>query len=258
MKKNTLLLLAFTMIASLTITAQVAINTDGTAPDSSAMLEIKSTNKGLLPPRMDKTQRDAILTPAQGLLIYCTDCGTNGEPQFYNGYYWANLVGGPPLSMEIGDIFGGGIVAYILQSGDPDFVTGEVHGFIAATSDQSTGERWHNGNTPSTMARYPDLGAGSSNTSTIINVQGSGTYAAHICKDYTGGNYIDWFLPSKDELNKLYLNRAAIGGFDDEHVYWSSTEYDQTNAWVQDFNDVGSQFTSHKDGPAHVRAVRSF
>ena len=55
MKKFKLLLVAIVMIASYTLTAQVSINTDGTVPDASAMLDVKSTNMGLLPPRVADT-----------------------------------------------------------------------------------------------------------------------------------------------------------------------------------------------------------
>jgi uncharacterized protein (TIGR02145 family) len=43
---------------------------------------------------MTQAQRNAISTPAAGLMVYCTDCGVNGEPQFYNGTSWVNMVGG--------------------------------------------------------------------------------------------------------------------------------------------------------------------
>jgi len=54
---------------------QVAINTDASAPDNSAMLDVKSTGKGFLPPRMTIAQRGAIVNPANGLLVFCTDDG---------------------------------------------------------------------------------------------------------------------------------------------------------------------------------------
>ena len=95
MKKPILLLsLLFLITNGANIFAQnVAINSDGSAPDASAMLEVKSTTKGLLPPRMTEAQRDAIGTPATGLIIYCTDCGSNGEMQVYNGSAWTNIDG---------------------------------------------------------------------------------------------------------------------------------------------------------------------
>ena len=77
-----------------------------------------------------------------------------------------------------------------------------------------------------------------------------------------GGGYRDWYLPSKDELNKLYLNRAAIGGFQVAH-YRSSTEasdgiFPQGNTWVQTFDAGGHQAEDGKSTPRPMRAVRSF
>jgi hypothetical protein len=54
----------------------VGINTDGSQPDNSAMLDVKSADKGILIPRMMATQRDAINIPATGLMVYVTDDNT--------------------------------------------------------------------------------------------------------------------------------------------------------------------------------------
>ncbi|NQV02027.1 MAG: hypothetical protein HQ542_05245 [Bacteroidia bacterium] len=81
MKKRTLFLSVIILIACYTATAQVAINTDGTAADNSAMLDIKSDSMGLLIPRMTAAQRGAISNPDTGLLIFQTD-GTAGF--YYN------------------------------------------------------------------------------------------------------------------------------------------------------------------------------
>jgi hypothetical protein len=64
-------------------------------------------------------------------------------------------------------------------------------------------------------------------------------------------------LPSKDDLNKMYLNRAAIGGF--SGVYWSSSEYDADNAWVQSFED-GTQYPATKSNATalSVRGIYYF
>ena len=58
--------------------SQVAVNTDGNLPNNSAMLDVKSTNKGFLLPRMTFAERNAIANPADGLVVYCTDCGPGG------------------------------------------------------------------------------------------------------------------------------------------------------------------------------------
>ena len=51
----------------------IGVNDDGSDPDASAMLEVKSTNKGMLVPRMTAAQRGAIASPADGLMVYQTD-----------------------------------------------------------------------------------------------------------------------------------------------------------------------------------------
>ena len=68
--------------------AQVAINIDGSLPDSSAMLDVKSTSKGLLLPRMSTTQISYIVNPAAGLLVFNTD---SSDFYGYNGIKWVSL-----------------------------------------------------------------------------------------------------------------------------------------------------------------------
>lgn len=163
-------------------------------------------------------------------------------------------------AISIGTAFLGGKVAYLLQPGDPGYVAGQQHGLIAALSDQSTGVRWYNYSFVVTGATGTALGTGLSNTNTIVSKQGPGDYAARLCYDLVSGGYSDWYLPSIDELNKLYLNRAAIGGFGSIAWYWSSTECNQNDAMFIYFNS-GAQNCAIKmiyDPGWSVRAVRSF
>ena len=87
-------LIVVLLLASSTLNAQVAINNDGSPPDNSAILDIKSTEKGVLLSRMNFNQRNAIPNPAPGLLIYCTDCR---ELQMYTGIEWVGFTVGPAL-----------------------------------------------------------------------------------------------------------------------------------------------------------------
>ena len=70
----------------------VGINSTGAEADESAMLDVSSTTKGFLPPRMTEAQRDAISSPATGLLIYQTN-GISGL-YYYNGSSWESFVSG--------------------------------------------------------------------------------------------------------------------------------------------------------------------
>ena len=249
--------------------AQVGIGT--TTPDVSAALDVESASKGLLPPRMTEAERDAIITPATGLIVWCTNCGIDGEVQVFNGTTWTNIIGGaaaegPP---QVGDFHDGGVVFYVVPS--PTDLNGDGSldtGLVCALVDQSSAIKWSN-STSTTGASATAIGTGAANTSTIISSQESGTYAASICGNYSitvdGIIYNDWFLPSKDELNLMYQNKATIdvtatsnggNGFSSAY-YWSSTEANTTNAWLQTFG-YGYQNNYFKSNTKRVRAVRAF
>ena len=95
--KNIKILLALLLgIAILSSSAQVAVSTDGSSADASAMLDVKSTTKGVLITRMSQTQRNAISSPATGLMVYQTD-NTPGF-YYYNGSEWIPIGGDTDLS----------------------------------------------------------------------------------------------------------------------------------------------------------------
>ena len=79
MKKLLLLFTTITLVACCNLQSQVLINTTGGTPDASSMLDIQSTDMGLLIPRMTEAERDLITTPATGLMIFQTDV----VPGFY-------------------------------------------------------------------------------------------------------------------------------------------------------------------------------
>ena len=79
---------------SVVLLGNTGINTSGSSPDSNAILDLSSTSKGFLPPRMTSAQKGLISNPPVGLMIWCTNCGISGELQVYNGTIWTNLIGG--------------------------------------------------------------------------------------------------------------------------------------------------------------------
>jgi hypothetical protein len=158
----------------------------------------------------------------------------------------------------IGDTALGGKIAYILQRGDSGYDANIQHGLVAAISDQTSGIRWHNGTNKITGAKGIVIGTGFANTNSIISAQGETTtsYAAGLARAYKGGGYDDWFLPSKDELNKLYINKVIIGGFVNNN-YWSSSEKDFEFAYKLNFTN-GDQNANNKVNVFYVRAIRAF
>jgi len=329
----------------------VGINTTGDAPNSKAMLDVSSTSKGFLPPRMTIVQRNDISTPPAGLMIWCSNCGASGEMQVYNGTAWTNLIGGSasgtPGTPTIGTVIAGNaqasvpftapasnggstITSYTATSSPGSFTgtltqagsgtitvtglangtaytftvtatnaagtsaasdpsnqvttvnsiysigqsfqggkifyidgTGE-HGLIAATVDQSTGIAWiTGGSTQSTSNGNTStaLGTGQANTNYMKAQTGYTGGAAKVCDDYSiidnSTTYSDWFLPSKDELNKLYLQKALIGGFAND-LYWCSSEGSKDWSWCQNFSSGEQESNLYKSNKINVRAIRSF
>jgi uncharacterized protein (TIGR02145 family) len=102
--KKLLLNVAF-LAASFTSIAQVGIGT--TTPDASAALEIESTTKGFLLPRMTLAQINAIATPVEGLMVYCLDCTTKGL-FVNNGTKFINITNGMGVNTTVVDITGPG------------------------------------------------------------------------------------------------------------------------------------------------------
>ena len=157
----------------------------------------------------------------------------------------------------IGDTYQGGIIFYLDPTG--------CHGLISAPSDQSTGAQWYNGSfIDVSRGNGSGMFEGKYNTPMINEIQGGTTSAAAICANLSIGGYNDWYLPSIEELNRMYQNIGQgnttglgnVGGFASDY-YWSSTEFDNNSAWLQFFNG-GGQLQNGKNLNFYVRAVRAF
>ena len=220
----------------------------------------------------DKDYADLINTPAAadgsetkvtaGTNVTVTGSGTTASPYVVNA-----TAGSGSTTFSVGDFAQGGIVFWVDETGQ--------HGLVAAKEDQSTGVRWYAGTYGNTQAKGDGPFSGEANTSIIIAAQvaigdDGSTYAARICNELQvtegGKTYGDWYLPSKEELDLMYQNKATIdatagvnggSGFASAY-YWSSTEFSNIYAWSQFFYN-GNQFVINKSSLTfRVRAVRAF
>lgn len=89
MKK--IFLISVLLLLNTFVFSQMGLGTS--SPNQKAVLDLSSTSKGFLPPRMSNIQKTAIVTPPAGLMLWCSDCGANGEMQVYNGVSWIILSG---------------------------------------------------------------------------------------------------------------------------------------------------------------------
>lgn len=108
-----------------------------------------------------------------------------------------------------------------------------------------------------TLPTNYEIGTGRANTGIIVQACGAGS-AAGRAASYRGGGKADWFLPSKDELDQLYAQRALVGGLGDG-TFWTSSQNRAfaPAAWCRTFGS-GSQGDNYKDNGGRVRPVRAF
>jgi len=258
MNKKILLLIAIVMMSSYSLTAQVAVNTDGSSPDPSAMMDVSSDSMGILIPRMTETQRNTISNPETGLIIYQSD----QIPGFYyfNGSAWT-AVAGSGIHYP-GELYGGGVIFWVDHTGQ--------HGLIASMIDLGLGVDWSNVNGWTYAQSDWD---GLSNSNAIVGQAGHTNSTAKICLDYVNEDYgtgvfSDWYLPARGELNDLWNNLTVVQKALDnygspatlltlQYFYWSSTEAGGNSVWYFDFR-YGSIDTYDKDFGYPTRAVRAF
>lgn len=179
---------------------------------------------------------DATLTCAQGGTCIIGNTGPGGGIVFY---VQAATAAAPWRYLEAApNTWSGGVA-------DPTIAwCSNTSAFVAALTSGSS----------SSINTLQTIGSGFSNSKMMI---GSCTYgAANMAASYNGGGKSDWFLPSKNELNALYLQQVTVGGFV-SNIYWSSFEYGATYAGWQDFTN-GSQGSSLKATTLYVRPIRAF
>lgn len=224
------------------ISQEKSQNSHAMPQKSISVQDISTQNESQKLPVFSNNERDSLKTAVKGMVIFNS---TINKPQYFDGETWYCFHN----DHYIGERFGGGIVFFVDASGK--------HGLIASSVNQSISAKWGFFEKP-VEANDKSLWAGKSNTEKISKISQDKNIAARLCSDLVLNGFDDWYLPSMDELNLLYTNlkAAGIGKLSDE-LYWSSSETDFNNAWLQDFK-TGVQKEHHVNKSAFVRAIRSF
>ncbi len=143
----------------------------------------------------------------------------------------------------------GGIVYHVDVGGE--------HGLLTAVVSESTRVTKLDGTYTYADAFSDGLGSGRFVAERMLVIKGEGAYDAQTLPKGQGSIYGDWYLPTRYDLNLLYLNRAAIGGFSEFAKGWNSIEISSVNAWFHSFT-TGARFTNGKDEEVYVRVLRKF
>ncbi len=243
---------------SITISAQVAINTDGSLPDGSAILDLKSTNRGLLLPRMTTGQRTA-LANIQGLTVFDTDLntpmyntGTSWQPSSFNLPYVATLSPGgqvPLLHLTTGSAAGYAIKGETTSNGYA-VIGKSVSGYgIYGESNSNTGIY---GYTNSGIAGYFQAGTSTATALAIsgkVNSNGTtGSNGSVLSINVSG--FPTWQEPVAFAVNDLGPANLSIPNNTDTKFVFANKEYDLGN----DFNLTTSEFTAPVKGIYHFDA----
>ena len=186
----------------------MAVNTSGSTANNSAMLDVSSTTKGMLVPRMLKSERDLISTPATGLLIYQTD-NTPGF-YYYNGTAWTAVTGsggGSPTGSAGGGLTGTypnpSIATDAVSSGNivdgtivnADIANNTVNVAKLATTGIASGTTYLNGNG---VWATPAGGGGSAGTGgTPTNLP----YSVSANITINSGANVGWYAPHNSVSN---------------------------------------------------------
>ncbi len=234
------------------VKAQIGIGTDN--PHPSAKMDVTSTNKGFLPPRMTGVQRNAILNPSSGLIVWCLNCGPSGEIEVFNGTRWTNVVGTSSLAYALPTITTTTLTEITLSSAvSGGSVTSDGGGTIV-----SKGVCWSSShNNPTIDDRKTSDGTGmDSYTSSLSGLDAETTYYARAyATNSAGTSYGDeqTFTTQKISLTDGLIASYPFNGNanDESGNNYNGTVYGATLSEDR-FGNANSAY--HFDGSSYILA----
>lgn len=280
------LILSASFFSAFSQNTGIAVGT--TNPHPSAAFEIKDSIRGFLPPRITYVQRNSISNPAQGLIIYCTDCDSSGQAQIYNGTKWTNLTGGAALNPISGDLPSVTIGTQIWHSRNLDVATYSNGDPIPQVTDPtqwfnlSTGAWcWYNYDSATYAATYGRL----YNWYAVVDSRGLCPSGWHVPSDpewslmasYLGGQLVaggkmksttGWSYPNSGATNSSGFSaipagfRDYTGAFEGNGSYayfWSTSEASLIYGWLRSLSYLDDNLSMdyiYKQSGFSVRCVK--
>lgn len=281
MKKLSLLYVTFLFI-NIAQSQNVGIGT--TTPATSAQLDVSSTTKGFLPPRMTQNQRDAMTNPVPGLMIWCNNCvAPAGELQIFNGMSWTNMSGGTTASgavticsqvwviknLDVDRYRNGDLIPKVTDPTAWAALTSGAYCYYnndSATYAATYGKlyNWYAVNDPRGLAPAGWHVPSDAEWTTLESCLGGAPVAGGAMKE-TGTTH--WTTPNTGATNSsgftgLPGGNRYLGTFYDVGnfgVWWSSTEASTAFAWYRSLiynnGNIGGG-NSNKENGYSVRCVR--
>jgi len=170
-----------------------------------------------------------------GTTYYLRAYATNSQGTFYGNEITFETT---TQQLVLGQNYQGGIIVYLFKSGDLGYNPAVQHGFIANT-DVIDNNIWDWGcNSTLQNGTSAAFGSGMANTQWLAAHCTEQNSGINFCNTYSTGGYSDWFMPSKDELLKIYpFNDIMDDIYFIGNKYFSSTEASATKAWAVDFTE---------------------
>lgn len=181
----------------------------------------------------------------------------------------SNMMSGTPDVYEVGDTGPGGGIIFYVHPNEETFDCGPSLNLTcryleAWTTDLGSGRVKWSGNT-TTQIPFPGaagtaIGTGHQNTVTAVTLVAGGATpnkAVTLADSFSNNGFIDWYLPSKDEIAEMQITRHVIGGFMDDW-YWSSSEVSQAGVWKQAFSFSELFDQTGKAEINRMRPIRAF